>query len=103
MASKFRIDMDFKQALDQAKKLEDAADSMDKLSGTKFNGTLQNISNCWKGDSATLYLQKGMALQKEMTSTAVELRGIASDIRDTAERIHEAEIRNWERARRRRH
>ena len=103
MASKHEIEMDFKRAKDQARKLEAAAESLNNLSKNKFNGTLQSISNSWKGDSANLYLKKGAVLQEQMTSTALELNSIASDIRRIAEKIYEAEMRNWERARRRRH
>jgi len=103
MASRYEIEMDFNRAKEQAKKLEEAAASLNTLSKNKFNDTLQSISCSWKGDSASLYLKKGAVLQSRMNNTASELSSIASDIRKIAQRIYDAEMKNLERARHREH
>lgn len=92
MATRESIEFDFKQALSQAERIEQIADSLSKLSGNKFEGTMQNLSLNWKGDNANRYLAKGERLQGKMKVTADDLRSIASDIRRIARNIYNAEM-----------
>jgi len=96
MASRWEIEMDFRRAMAEAKKLDEAAGSLDKLSRKRLSETLQTISVNWKGESASLYTKKGAALQGRMNTTASELHKIAEDIRTIARRIYEAEMKNVE-------
>ena len=61
-------------------------------SDNKFEGTMQNLSLNWKGESANRYLAKGERLQGKMNVTANELRRIASDIRRVARNLYNAEL-----------
>ena len=92
MATRASIEFDFKQALSQADRVEQIADSLSKLSGNKFEGTMQNLSINWKGESANKYLAKGERLQGKMNVTANDLRRIASDIRRIARNLYNAEM-----------
>lgn len=101
MASKHEIEMNFEAAKRQADKLDNIADELDRLSKNRFNDTLQSVSAAWKGESATLYVNKGVKLQGDITQNAVDFRSIAQEIRAIAQRIYEAEMANYERAKRR--
>lgn len=92
MATRESIQIDFNRAVDQANQIDDVADSLGKLSDTSFAGTLQDISNNWKGDSATAYITKGNALQQKISGTSSNLHNIASTIRTAAKNIYDAEL-----------
>ena len=92
MASKASIEFDFQKAKAQADKLDTIADQLNGLSDHKFGDAMQNLSSNWKGENASLYLDKGGRLQEQMDGTAKELHSIASDIRTIAGRIYAAEM-----------
>lgn len=93
MASRASIEFDFHKAEAQADKLDTVADQLTRLSDHKFGNAMQHLSSNWKGENASLYLDKGGRLQEQMDGTAKELHSIASDIRTIARRIYEAEMR----------
>lgn len=92
MASRGQIEFDFANAKRQADELEELAGGLNSISQQQFSGTLQNISSCWKGENANLYLRKGYILVNEISSTSRELLGIAAVIRTTAQKIYNAEM-----------
>ena len=92
MATRGEIEFDFQRAKAQAEKIDRIADRLRNLSQNDFDDSLQNLSAGWKGESASLYLQKGGALQDKIVNTASELYVVADDIRTIAKRIYEAEI-----------
>lgn len=93
MASRESIEFDFRKAEAQADKLDTVADQLTRLSDNKFGSAMQHLSSNWKGENASLYLDKGGRLQEQMDGTAKELHSIAADIRTIAKRIYEAEMR----------
>lgn len=92
MASRHSIEFDFHKAEAQADKLDTIADQLAALSNRKFGNAMQHLSSNWKGENASLYLDKGGRLQEKMDGTAGELHSIASEIRSVARRIYEAEM-----------
>lgn len=92
MATRESIEFDFRRALSQAEKIDMIADNLSRLSRAELGGVLQNVSAGWKGDNASIYLNKGSALQGKMDGTVRELYAIASDIRTIAKRLHDAEM-----------
>lgn len=95
------IEMNFQQAKQQASRLEQLASRLERLAKNDFEGTLQQISSCWKGESADAYLQKGGQLENNIVRTAADLRRTAQTIRSTAQRTYNAEMRARELARNR--
>ena len=93
MASRASIEFDFHKATAQADRLDTVADQLKMLSDNKFGGAMQHLSSNWKGENASLYLDKGGKLQEQMNATSRELYSIASDIRTVARRLYEAEMR----------
>jgi len=92
MSSRKTIEFDFRLVKQKANELDEIAENLQNLSNNKFNNTMQNLSASWKGESASLYLNKGQTLQKDMIKTSKNLRQVASTIRAVARRIYEAEM-----------
>ena len=95
------IEMNFRQAKQQADQLENLAVRLERLAKNDFRGTLQNLSSCWKGESADAYMRKGERLEDHMARTASNLKKTARTIRSVAQRTYEAEMRAREIARNR--
>lgn len=92
MATRESIQFDFDQARRQADHLDRIADNLDNLGKNKLNNSMQTLSQNWKGANAEAYLAKGNNLKQEITTSASDLRGIASDIRRIAQNIYNAEM-----------
>lgn len=92
MATKASIYFNFKKAMDQADQIDNVANNLSRLSRDRFSSTMQGISANWKGNNASLYLNKGEKLQHNMNGSASELHSIASDIRTVARRLYQAEM-----------
>lgn len=86
------IEINFQQAQAQAKKLEDMADSMKRLANQQMADTIQEMSSCWKGETATAYFGKAERVKQDIASTAETLYAVASSIRTQAKRIYDAEM-----------
>lgn len=92
MATRESIEFDFRQAKEQAKQLDAIADSLGSLAKDKLSGSMQTLSQNWKGENASAYLSKGSTLQSNISSSSSELHQIASDIRTIAQNIYNAEM-----------
>lgn len=87
------IELNFQQAKQQAAKLESLAIKLENLAKKDLDGTLQQLSEAWKGESASAYMQKGQRLEEKIVQTAKELKKTAQTIRSTAKRTYNAEMR----------
>lgn len=92
MATRAKIEMDFKRAMQQADRIDAIAGNLKELSNSRFESSLQNLSAAWKGENASLYIRKGNGLQGKINRTAGELHAVASDIRTIARRLYNAEM-----------
>lgn len=92
MATRESIEFDFNQAKSQADQLDTVADNLGGLARKELYGSMQTLSQNWKGKNADAYLSKGNTLQGEITASASTLHQIASDIRTIARNIYNAEM-----------
>lgn len=92
MSSYSTINFNYNKALSQANKLEALASELRNLAGNDVQETLNNLSNQWSGDSASMYIRKGVALQEDIIQTAKRLSDTAAAIRTAAKRVRFAEI-----------
>lgn len=99
--SETSIMMDFKKAQQQADSIDDIASRLSNLSSINYDNTMKMLSSNWKGDSASTYLNKCLALQESLNDTVSNYRLTAESIRNTARRIYEAEMKNLEIAQKR--
>lgn len=94
MATRASIEMDFRQAMAQADRVDDAANNLSGVSNRQLEGTLQDLASGWNGENADAYLAKGAKLQSRINNSASELQEIASTIRRIAKRIYDTEMAN---------
>lgn len=102
MKSESEIRMDFQRALEQARRLDALADSMDRRTADRMGDAVEGIHSAWRGDSASRYLGKVQDLQRELRQNVNSLRAAASEVRRVARQIYEAEMRALEIAQSRR-
>ncbi|MBR1629552.1 MAG: hypothetical protein IJ679_09885 [Lachnospiraceae bacterium] len=93
MASRASIEFDFIQAKRSADSLDQLAGQLERLAEDELSTSLHNIRSHWTGRSSEAYAQKGHRLQEQIRSSAKNLRNVATDIRETAQRMYEAEMR----------
>lgn len=95
------IEMNFRQAKQQAARLENLASRLENLAKREMEETLQRLSGCWRGKGADAYMQKGHRLSEDILQTAGDLQRTAQTIRTTAKRTYDAEMRARELAEKR--
>lgn len=87
-----KIEMDFQRANQQADSLEELAAELNRLAGSQFEGTLNELAMNWKGDNASAFLRKGSRLEENMKQTAKNIKNTAIQLRRTAKLIYDAEM-----------
>lgn len=88
-----RIELNLMQAMEQANQLDMLAVSMEQLAKRELQGTMHCLSSCWRGSSASAYLQKGKRLETNIESIAREMKRAANSLRMSAKRIYDSEMR----------
>lgn len=101
MKTRSEIWYDFHQAEKRAQELEDLAEILKRLSEEGITVEFGELSSAWTGEAAEAYSRKGKQLQEHMLKNAERLESIASTIRSAAQRIYEAEMKAYRRARKR--
>ena len=96
MKSRNEIKIDFQRAKNQVDELEQIAREMKQLATNDLTSDFQNLSNAWKGDAATAYMQKGNILREKIISNAGALMESAELMRSAATRTYNAEMRAYQ-------
>lgn len=92
MKSSYQISVDFHNAENQAKKLDELADRVERRVADALKTSAEELHSVWKGDSATKYLRKENEMTEQLRQIARGLRDVASDIRRVAKRTYDAEM-----------
>lgn len=92
MKSDSEINYDFQQAIRKAEELEAVATNLRSLANNDLAGSMQTLSNAWKGEAANTYLMKGNTLKERIVENAKKLDTTAKTIRTTAKRTYDAEM-----------
>lgn len=90
MKTKESIRIDFNRAVKQASIAGDCADDL-RMAERQLRETIQELSAGWKGEAASVYLQKCEALAAKINKSARQLDKISSAISQTAKTYYEAE------------
>lgn len=98
-----QIMIDYKQAINQAKKLEQIANNLKQLSKSKMGDTMGTLKQAWQSDNSSQYYNKVARVQDDIETTADNVRKVAQAIRTTAEAVKRAELRALEIARTRKY
>ena len=101
MKSEAEIIFDYRQAISKAEELEGVVANLRQLSNNDLEGSLQSLSNAWRGEASEAYIGKGKKLQERILANAKNLENTAKTIRSTAKRIYDAEMRALQIARER--
>ena len=86
------IQFDYQCAVRQAARVDDAAEDVRRLATRELENMVDQLSVCWKGESAELYFAKCRELQSALEQTARDLESVASNIRHRSRKIRDAEL-----------
>lgn len=90
--SKAQIEINFKNIMEKADKLEGLSEEISKAAKHDLNEVLNNIGANWTGENASAYLSKGGLLKNNLERTALELLSVASSLRSAAKKMYQAEM-----------
>ena len=91
MAGEGSIQLNYQQAIAQARKLESLAEELRTIANTNLNNTISDLSANWNGDSAAAFIAKAVKARDDILANVSELNKAASVIRESAENIKKAE------------
>ena len=87
--------MDFRQAMLQAQKLDDLADKVNGVSSRELSHAMSTLQSAWRGQSASMFIEKTQTVDRQVQDSARELHEIAESIRRIARTIYNAEMEAW--------
>lgn len=92
MASEATIQLNYQQAINQAKSLENLASELRTLANNNMESTISELSGNWTGDNARAFIEKAEKAQNDLLKNARALTDAARVIRESAENIRKAEL-----------
>lgn len=92
MKSSQEIIFDYQNAMTQAKRLDELAESIERQVAGRMDDSVQSIHAAWKGDTSVRYLNKAQTLKDKIKKTSHTLRDMAGDIRRIATALYNAEM-----------
>ena len=92
MKTRWEIELEYNRATGQAKELENIASEMRGLASNTLGAMTADLVSGWKGENASLYIQKVDERQEQMKQTATGIGKIAEAIREEAEKIKSLEL-----------
>lgn len=92
MASEATIQLNYQQAISQAKSLENLASELRSLATRNMESTISELSGNWSGDNAKEFIAKAEKAQNDLIENARALTEAADVIRQSAENIRKAEL-----------
>lgn len=91
MATRMTIEMNYNQAVRQAKQLETLAGNLKKIQN-ELQDSMNGLSRGWEGDASDAYRRKGSRLAEKVRKDADQLNQAAAAIRNIAKRTRRAEL-----------
>lgn len=101
MKTSSEIRYDFRQSQKCAQELENMADSLKELAEGRLGSVLQQLPSVWTGEAAEVYVETGERLKRHILENAKKMKCIASAIQSTAQRVYDAEMKAYRRAKER--
>ena len=92
MSTYAKIEFDYREAINQANKLDEIAGNIRRLASNSMENTLITLNGGWQGETADSFIRKGRELEEKTTKTAEDLKRAAERIRTIAKRVHDAEM-----------
>lgn len=101
MKNSFEIELDYRNALQKADRIDELSESVRRLRNGSFQDAENEVRNCWKGDNAEAFLRCSDMLGEDFLQLAWQLSRIASSVRTIAGNTYRAEKRALELAKKR--
>lgn len=92
MATKRQIQITFQEAMNQAKRLDECAEDINRQK-ERLKDIMGQLRNGWKGDASKQYLAKCEELMRKLNKTSGNLNRIARVVRSSARAYYDAEQR----------
>ncbi len=89
--SRESMEINFQQSLEVAGTLEELAGILTRVTENDFQELLLNIRRCWEGAAAEEFLKRGDTLCEKLKQSAAALTSGAQMVRQTAQKIYQAE------------
>jgi len=86
------ICLDYTNAMQQAKQIEDTAKQLLVLARSGLPACTRRVEAGWKGELAGSFVHCGRRLGADIGQNAIELSRMAAAVRGMAERIREADL-----------
>ncbi len=88
--------MEYSKAKEQARKLDEIANDLSKVSKNQMSSTLSQIQGAWDSDNSKAYLQKGKLVQQDIDKRVQELKKAADTIRQIAQKTYDADMHAYQ-------
>ena len=88
------IKLNYNKAKQAANDLEEVADRLSRLANNTMDDAMQTVSTGWKGDNASSFLRKANVIQDEIADVAKEVLARATETKNAAKKIYDAEMAN---------
>ena len=95
------IKFNYRQALKLAERLERVADVMEQQGSSRLVDVVAEFRGKWMGENADRYVRKCGKLQENVKKSGAEVRKAAAAIRRIAKNTYDAEMHNYEIAKKR--
>ena len=92
MKSETQIRGDFRAACSRAEEIDRIAQDRGGVARRDMEGTLDDLSRAWRGESAQKFTAKTEKLQTDIQGDAKDLESIADAIRRAAKIMYDAEM-----------
>ena len=84
------ININLERAIDQANQIDEIADKMITISNSKLSQTIEEISICWKGEAANIFLERACIIQDDIVKDITNIKEIANSLQQIAKKYIES-------------
>ena len=96
MKTRYEIELNYSQAMNAAKRLDEIASSVERTADKKIRDIEARIRSGWKGHNSELFRAKLLKEAEGVRKNAKKIRSAANTIRIIAANIRAAELRALE-------
>ena len=101
MSEAYYIELNYRQAINQARQLEKVAKNLLSMSDEEMVSIINETAKNWQGINAEQYIKKCKKIENQISKVSSEISRTATTIRTMAKNIYDSEMRALELARER--
>lgn len=95
MASLATIKLNYRQGMEQARRLGELAEKLREEGDRQLEDMISNLNTNWKGENAQAYLIKCRRLQKNIQKNANQLSKASEVVRTIVKNTYDAEMASY--------